>query len=88
MGAYIAERFEPGLSVESLRADARRLLDAVVALQREGAEIELVGVTYLPDDESVFVGFTSTSEDLVGLAHERASVAYERIVEALPIEFG
>lgn len=86
MRGYIVERYEPGLSKERLRDDTRRLSEAVAALQREGGDIELLGVTLTPGDESVFEKFRSDGAELIGLAHERASVSYERIVEAVAIE--
>jgi hypothetical protein len=86
MPEYLVERYEPGIAAESLRADARRLAAAVSAMRAEGEPIEFLGVTFLPGDEGVFSRFTSDSEGLVAVAHERASIPFERIVEAVPLE--
>jgi hypothetical protein len=85
MPEYLVERYEPGIAAESLRADARRLAAAVSAMRREGTSIEFLGLTFMPTDEGVFARFTSDSEGLVAVAHERASVPFERIVEAVPL---
>jgi len=86
MPEYLAERYEPGLAADGLRADARRLAEATAALRRDGARIEFLGLTFLPGDEGVFARFISSSEELVARAHQRAAIPYERIVEAQPVE--
>ena len=86
MPEYLVERYQPGLAADGLRADARRLAEATAALRRDGAAIELLGLTYLPGDEGVFERFASSSEDLVARVHERAAIPYERIVEAQPVD--
>jgi hypothetical protein len=86
MPEYLAERYEPGIAADTLRSDARRLADTVSAMRDEGAAIEFLGVTFLPTDEGAFTRFSSVSEQLVALAHERASIPFERITEALQLE--
>lgn len=85
MPDYLVERYEPGISAETLRADALRLSSAVEALRREGASIDFGGLTFVPGDEGVFASFKSTSQALVALAHRRAQVPFERIVETEPV---
>jgi hypothetical protein len=81
MPEFLAERYQPGIEAESLRADAHRLAAAVAAMRREGASIEFLDLTFVPTDEGAFARFASSSEALVAIAHERAAVPVERIVE-------
>lgn len=86
MHEYLVERYEPGIAAKRLRMDARRLADAVSAMREEGAPIELLGLTFLPDDEGAFSRFKSPSRELVAEAHRRAAIPFERIVEALTVD--
>ncbi|HVS86088.1 MAG TPA: hypothetical protein VHD91_10695 [Gaiellaceae bacterium] len=81
MPEYLTERYEPGAAAETLQADAVRLADAVAALRLDGAAIEFLGSTFLPEDDGVFSRFASDSEELVAEVHQRASVPFERIIE-------
>lgn len=86
MGEYLVERYEAGISADTLRGEARRLTQAVSTMRDEGASIDFLGLTFLPSDEGVLARFTSESKELVVGAHERASVRFERIVEAVPLD--
>ena len=83
---YLAERYEPGATRERVEADAAKLAAAADRLRADGHLIEFLGSTFMPTDEGVFSRFASVSEELVALAHERAAVPFERIVEARPLE--
>jgi hypothetical protein len=85
MPEYLAERYQTGTTLERARAEAEQLTAAALELAREGERLSFLGSTYVPADEAIFSWFQSSSEQPVIAVHERAGVAYERIVEAIGV---
>jgi hypothetical protein len=82
---YLVERYESGVTRDRIESDAVGLGAAASQLRAEGHEIEFLGSTFFPGDEACLSRFTSSSADLVEVAHQRASVPFERVVEGLSI---
>ena len=82
---YLAERYDPGVTGDQMRADAARLAAAARKLQAEGHQIEFLGSMFVPGDEATLSRFASCSAELVKTAHRLASVPVERVVEALSL---
>jgi hypothetical protein len=83
---FVVERYVPAPTVDRARVEAARLRAAARALRREGVRVRHLGSLLLPADETSFCLFESESLGAVRLVSERASLAYERIVSAVPVE--
>lgn len=86
MPEFFTERYQSGLGLADLKAEARRLALAVADLRQQGESIDFVEMTFLPGDEGVFARFVSASEQLVERAHQDASLRFDRIVMTEPVE--
>jgi hypothetical protein len=74
---FVVERFLPGLTVEGVRAQARRE-QAILGLR-------YLRTTYLCNDELCFVVVEAPSLDAVREANSRMGMEYERITEAIEV---
>ncbi len=59
------------------------LRDTARRLAAEGRRVRLVRSTFVPADEFGFLTFEAESADVVGEVATRASITFERIVEAV-----
>jgi Protein of unknown function (DUF4242) len=78
---YLVERYLPGVTDGQLGEAGERLAAAAAQLAAGGVEVRYVGSTFVPEEESCFCGFESTSVDGVERVCERAGVSFARIVE-------
>jgi hypothetical protein len=82
---YLVECYSPGIGREEVESAAARALDASEAMRVEGRDVEYVGALLVPADEVVFHVFSSSSPTAVREASSRASVAFARVVESVPV---
>ena len=83
MSEFIVETFA---SCESAAAVARKVDDLIRAAEQvseEGAEVRLLVAILVPEDETCFYLFESSSADAVRDALARAQLGFERVSEAL-----
>ena len=83
MRSYVVEAYVSSLEPGKLADAAERARDATLALSAEGRRIRFVRSTFLPVDEVGFLVFEAESADVVGEVTERASIDFERIIEAV-----
>jgi len=69
-----------------VRAEAQRVLAAIVDLRAEGTEVRYLGSTLVPADETCFSLIEAASPQVVQRLGEKALVPYDRVVEAVRIE--
>jgi hypothetical protein len=79
----MAECFWPDLREASVDEAAQRIRQSAAELSQAGTAVELTGTILVPGDEVVFYLFDGDSADVVREACERASVAFERVVESV-----
>ena len=84
--SYLVEHYRPGFSASQLEEAASRVRDAVRELQQTGEPVRFRHATIVASDESFLCVVDAPSEELVRVAHERASVPFERISVALAEE--
>ena len=82
---FFVERFWPGVTVESFTDPVQRLNESIAGLRREGIAIEAVTATLVPIDEAAYWIVHGPSAEMVALAHARAGVSIDRIVDALDL---
>jgi hypothetical protein len=83
MPNYLVESYlarSRGRDLQDLAARARQ---AAEALAREGKDVKYLRSSFLPEDEVCLHWFEAPSYALVGEAAQRASLACDRIVEAI-----
>lgn len=80
---FLVEHYAPGVTADAFRIAAQRVRDAAHEMAAGGAPLRFLHSTFVPEDESSFCVFQSTSGDLVIEAYRRAGVGFERIVHAL-----
>jgi hypothetical protein len=85
---FLVERYETGLEVGRLRLDRTALDTAAATMRSEGHVIELLDLTLVPADGWTVARLRCGSAQTVALLHERASVPYERISEAIEVGAG
>jgi Protein of unknown function (DUF4242) len=78
---YMVERYLPGTTPGQLDEASARLAAASEELAANGVQVQYLGSTFVPDEESCFVRFESACADDVRRACERAGVSYARILE-------
>ncbi len=86
MPSYLIECYLPRSRRDELPAATARVRRAAEAVAAEGAEIRYVGSTFLPGDELCLHLVEAESAEHVGRVSGRARIAFERVVEAVPIE--
>lgn len=77
MPSYLVESYAAGLSaVDDAQRRARRAADV-------GEGVRYVRTTFLPSDETILHLFEAPSASALEMAGQRASLQFERIVEAV-----
>jgi hypothetical protein len=79
---YLVERYLPGATAAQLDDAGRRLAAAARGLVAEGVEVQYLGSTFVPREESCFCRFEGATADDVRRACEQAGISFARIVEA------
>ena len=82
MGKYLVERYLPGITAEQLMAAAGQAKSTTAQMMQEGTPVRYLRSTFIPGEEKCFCLFEGPTADAVRTANERASLPYERIVEA------
>ena len=82
----MVEQYLPGMSAVELDDASARLIAAVADLAARGAEIKLVGSTFVPEEDSCFCRFEASSSEVVRRVFELAGLPIARIhlVHSLP----
>jgi len=82
----MVEQYLPGVSAVELDEASARLVTAVGELRARGAEIRLIGATFVPEEDSCFCRFEASSSEVVHRACELALLPVARIhaVQSLP----
>lgn len=83
---FLVERYLPELRAADVEALGGRLATATAEMRREGRRVEWVRSLGIPGDEACVCSFRAASAADVDEANARAGAAYERIVEAMPVE--
>lgn len=83
---WMVEQYLPGVSAVELDEASARLAAAVDELTARGAEIRIIGTTFVPEEDSCFCRFEASSSEVVQRACELARVPVARIhaVQSLP----
>jgi hypothetical protein len=81
--SYLAEAYVARPRVSELRAHERRARAAARELSQQGTPIRFVRSIFVPADEICFYVFEAVTADAVGAACDRATLRFERIVEAV-----
>lgn len=82
---FLAERYVSSANLELARLDAARASAASNEPAEGGPAVRYVGSTLIPSDETCFVFFEARSAAEVRRLLKRASLPYDRIVEAVRI---
>ena len=81
MNEYMVERYVPGITAGQLDEASGRLAAAALELAAEGVDVQYIGSTFIPEEESCFCRFEGPAAADVRRACERAGVPFARIVE-------
>jgi hypothetical protein len=81
MTQYMVERYLPGVTQAAFAELRRRIATAAEALAADGARVQYLGSTFIPEEESCFCRFDGGSVSDVRRACEHAGVPYARIHE-------
>ena len=82
---FVVEGYWPDVRAEEFSAAARRLVESVEGLRREGIAIRTVAATLVPGDEAAYWVVDGPSAEVVALACSRAGVEVDRIVPAIEL---
>jgi hypothetical protein len=82
---FLAERYVSSANAELAHLDAARASAASREPTESGESIRYLGSTLIPSDETCFVLFEAPSAEEVRRLLDRASLPYDRIVEAVRI---
>jgi hypothetical protein len=82
---FLAERYVSAANPELAHRDAARASAASQEQTEGGTAVRYLGSTLIPSDETCFSLFEAQSAEDVRRLLERASLPYDRIVEALRI---
>jgi hypothetical protein len=82
---FLAERYVSTANLELARLDAARASAASKEQAETGATVRYLGSTLIPSDETCFALFEAPSAEDVRRLLKRASLPYDRIVEAVRI---
>jgi hypothetical protein len=83
MTSYLVEVYLPRLRAADLRHAAARVRKAAEQLAREGTPVRHLRSIYLPEDETCFHFFEAADAETVREASRRATLMYQRVVEAV-----
>jgi hypothetical protein len=81
--SYFAEAFHARPRASELRENERRARAAAKELRQQGIPIRFVRSIFMPADEICFYVFEAFSVEAVGTACERATLRFQRVVEAV-----
>jgi hypothetical protein len=79
--SFVVECYWPGVGEAQLADAVERAQGAASELRIAGANVSLFGSILMPGDETVFLLFQGTEDDIRATAL-RAGIAFERIVES------
>jgi hypothetical protein len=85
MPSYLVESYVPRACADELQDAAEHARIAAAALAAEGRDVRYLRSTFLPLDEVCLYLLEAESALVAGEAMERAGIAFERVVEALPV---
>jgi len=85
MPSYLIEGYLPRTRSAELPEAVRRMRSAAEALSAQGVAVRHVRSSYLPTDELFLHVLEAESVEAAGEATQRAGIAPERIVEAVPV---
>jgi len=82
----MVEQYLPGVTAVEIDEASARLIAAVDDLRARGADITLIGSTFVREEDSCFCKFEASSSEVVQRACELARVPVARIhaVQSLP----
>jgi hypothetical protein len=83
MPDYLVELYVPVAASSGLPKVADRARRAAAEMRREGTAVHYRRSIFVPEDETCFHVFEGPSAEAVGEASRRASIEYDRIVEAM-----
>lgn len=83
---FLVERYIPQLNQEAAANLAQRLAMAAAALTREGRQVEWLGSTALPEEDTCLCTFRAHHAADVAHLNERAHAPFDRIIETLQLE--
>jgi hypothetical protein len=86
LSLFLAERYVSSANPELAHLDAARASAASKEPTASGKTVRYLGSTLIPSDETCFVLFEASTETEVRRLLERASLPYDRIVEAVRID--
>ena len=85
LSLFLAERYVSSANPELAHLDAARASAASKEPTESGKTVRYLGSTLIPSDETCFVLFEAFTAEEVRHLLERASLPYDRIVEAVRI---
>jgi hypothetical protein len=77
----MVERYLPGITPSQLDEASKRLAAAARALAADGVDVQYLGSTFIPQEESCFCRFESANKVHVRRVCAQAGVSFARIVE-------
>lgn len=80
---YLAEWYQPAMTVELLEQTARRIGQSAAELSARGSPVHVLVTMFMPDDEAAFCLFAAESPTLVEQACRRAGIPFSRITRAI-----
>jgi hypothetical protein len=83
---YLVEVYRANFRADELSGVGGRARTAADELTRQGTPVRFLGSIAVPDDEMCFYLYEAASSTVVGEASRRASISFERVVEA--VRFG
>jgi Protein of unknown function (DUF4242) len=83
--AFLVEHYWPGITPDGFEAAAERVRESAAALASTGLHIRFLHSTLVPEDDAAFCVFDAESLAVVEEAYARASVPYERVLDALEV---
>jgi hypothetical protein len=81
--SFLVEAYVPRAAMADVASFAERARVAAEALTLEGAAVRYLRSTFVPEDEVCFFAFEAASTDAVLAAADRASIVFDRVVEAV-----
>ncbi len=85
MSKYLVERLLPGITPEQLTAAAAAAKRTTEEMAKEGTPIRYLRSTFVPGEDKCFCLFEGPSAEVVKQANDRASLPYQRVVDALHV---
>ena len=83
MTEFLAELYVSKTGCDATHEAWDRLVEAAADLTVEGQPVRLVRSIFVPEDETCFFLYQAASADAVREAARRASLAFERVSEAV-----